>query len=146
MIGEVKTCINLIRLGKMEFDVILGMDWLSACHAYVDSSEKRVIFRMKEIPEFIFEGIKDRHSMPVIPAMRATRLLRQGCQGFLAAIISKLGIDNKLESIPVVKEYPEVLSEELPGLPPEREVEFLIDLISGTALISKAPYRMAPAE
>ena len=86
--GELKTYIDLIRLGKMEFDVILGMNWLSACHAYVDCYEKRVIFRMKGIPKFIFEGIKDIYSMLVITAMRAMRLLRQGCQEFLVIVMS----------------------------------------------------------
>jgi len=60
----------------MEFDVIFGMDWLSACHAYVDYYEKKVIFMMKGFSEFIFRGIKDGHNIPVISAMRATRLLR----------------------------------------------------------------------
>ena len=46
VIGVVKTYINLIRLGKMEFDVILGMDWLPACYAYVDCCEKRLIFQL----------------------------------------------------------------------------------------------------
>ena len=55
MIGEVKTWIDLIRLGGMEYDVILGMDWLSTHHAYVDCHHKRVTFKMKEIPEFTFE-------------------------------------------------------------------------------------------
>ncbi|KAF5472166.1 hypothetical protein F2P56_008905, partial [Juglans regia] len=52
----------------------------------------------------------------------------------------------KLEQIRVVREYPEVFPEDLPGLPPEREVEFTIELAPGTAPISKAPYRMAPSE
>ena len=46
----------------------------------------------------------------------------------------------------MVNEFLEVFPEELPGLPPDREIEFVIDLLPGTALISKAPYRMAPAE
>jgi len=130
----------------MEFDIILGMDRLAACHAYVDCCENRVIFRMKGIPKFIFKGIKERHSMPVISAMRNTRLLRQGYQDFLATFMKEHGVDRKFESIPVVKEYPEVFPRELTGLPPEREVEFLKDLISKTAPISKEPYRMAPAK
>ncbi|RVW29531.1 Transposon Ty3-G Gag-Pol polyprotein [Vitis vinifera] len=44
------------------------------------------------------------------------------------------------------KEYPDVFPEDLPGLPPEREVEFTIDLVPGTGPMSKAPYRMAPVE
>ena len=52
----------------------------------------------------------------------------------------------KIESVPVVCEFPDVFPEELPGLPPIREVEFGIELILGTTPISIAPYRMAPLE
>ena len=52
----------------------------------------------------------------------------------------------KLENIFIVREYPEVFPKDLPGIPPEREVEFGIDLIPGSHPISEAPYRMAPAE
>jgi len=51
-----------------------------------------------------------------------------------------------LENLPVVCEYPDVFPEDLPGMPPDREVEFSIELIPGTAPISKRPYRMPPAE
>ena len=51
-----------------------------------------------------------------------------------------------LEDIPVVCEYPDVFLEELPGKPPDREVEFFIELKPGTTPISKRPYRMPPNE
>ena len=51
-----------------------------------------------------------------------------------------------LEDIPVVHEFPDVFTEELPGMPPDRCVEFIVDLIPGTAPISIRPYRMAPHE
>jgi len=54
--------------------------------------------------------------------------------------------DIKIETIPVVNEFPNVFPKDLPGLPPDRDVEFTIDVISGTAPISKAPYHMATAE
>ncbi|GKB63462.1 putative reverse transcriptase domain-containing protein [Tanacetum coccineum] len=55
--------------------------------------------------------------------------------------------DNKrLEDIPVVKEFPEVFPEDLPGLPPVRQVEFQIDLIPGVAPVARAPYRLAPSK
>ena len=54
--------------------------------------------------------------------------------------------DVKLNDIPIVRDYPNVFPEELPGLPPKIEVEFPIKLVSGTTPISKAPYRMAPLE
>ncbi|KAK1605093.1 hypothetical protein QYE76_028766 [Lolium multiflorum] len=52
----------------------------------------------------------------------------------------------KLEDIPVVNEFQDVFPKELPGMPPDREIEFTIDLIPGTAPIAKAPYKMGPKE
>ena len=52
----------------------------------------------------------------------------------------------ELEAIPVVCEFPDVFPEELPGMPPDREVEFVIELLPGTAPVSKRPYRMPPNE
>ena len=51
-----------------------------------------------------------------------------------------------LEDIRVVNEFPDVFPEELPGMPPEREVEFVIELKPGTAPIAKRPYRMGVKE
>ena len=51
-----------------------------------------------------------------------------------------------MEDIPVVQEFPDVFLDELPGMPPNRQIEFSIDLVPGTTPISIAPYRMAPAE
>jgi hypothetical protein len=51
-----------------------------------------------------------------------------------------------LEEVPVVNEYPDVFPEELPGMPPDRDIEFVIDLIPGTSPIAKRPYRMAASE
>ena len=83
----------------------------------------------------------------MVLAMRALRMLQSGCAGFLASVrdVSK---EQKVEpkDIPVVKEFLDAFPEDLPGLPPDREIEFYIELIPGTAPISKTPYRMAPAE
>ena len=54
--------------------------------------------------------------------------------------------DKSLEEVPVVNEYPDVFPEELPGMPPDRDIEFVIDLVPGTAPIAKRPYRMAASE
>ena len=54
--------------------------------------------------------------------------------------------DLKLEDIPVARDFPDVFLDDLSGLPPEREVEFTIDLEPGTTPISKTPYKMAPVE
>ena len=52
----------------------------------------------------------------------------------------------KLDDTPIVREFPDVFPEDLPGIPIDREIEFSIDLLPGTSPISKAPYRMAPTE
>ena len=51
-----------------------------------------------------------------------------------------------LEEVPVVNEHPNIFPEELPGMPPDRDIEFVIDLVPGTSPIAKRPYRMAASE
>jgi hypothetical protein len=78
--------------------------------------------------------------------MRAYRLLRKGCHAHLAYVSnSKLEL-LKLDKIQVVKEFPDVFPKDLPGLPPDQEIEFSIDLLPRTTPISKAPYQMETVE
>lgn len=78
--------------------------------------------------------------------LRARRLLKKGCTGYLVFLSGKEMVKLTLAEISVVCEYPEVFPKDLPGLPPVREVEFIIDLMPDTAPISRAPYRMASTE
>ncbi|KAA0051866.1 ty3-gypsy retrotransposon protein [Cucumis melo var. makuwa] len=78
--------------------------------------------------------------------MKANKLLSQGTWGILASVVDTREQEVSLSSEPVVREYPDVFPDELPGLPPSREIDFAIELEPGTAPISRAPYRMAPAE
>ena len=89
--------------------------------------------------EFTIEGIQDVHGASIISALKASKLLRQGCRGFIAAMLGKDEIEAKIQNMPVVKEYPDVFLEDISGLPPDREVEFTIDVLPSTAPISKAP-------
>nr|XP_017239892.1 PREDICTED: uncharacterized protein LOC108212682 [Daucus carota subsp. sativus] len=75
----------------------------------------------------------------------AKRLLRQSYEAYLANVIDNQEVP-PIEAIPVVNEFPNVFPDELPGLPPDREVQFAIDLALGTEPVSEAPYRMAPVE
>ncbi|KAA3479736.1 Retrotransposon protein [Gossypium australe] len=74
------------------------------------------------------------------------RYVRKGCDTYLAYVLDTKVSEKKIELVPVVCEYPEVFSEELPGLPPVREVEFAIELVPETSPIYIASYRMAPKE
>ena len=97
--------------------------------------------------ELIFQGSLLAQSSCVISYTKAVKMLQQGCQAFIASV-EQVGQQKPTDfaSIPVVRNFPEVFPEKLPGVPPPREVEFAIDVAPGTEPISKAPYRMAPAE
>ena len=87
-----------------------------------------------------FKGSGHQVTIPTVFAMQAFRMLRKGCQGYLCVIQATEPKDLDLNEIPVAREFVQVLQEVL-GLPPDREIEFTIELIPGTATISKAPYR-----
>ncbi|KAL0537323.1 hypothetical protein IC582_026300 [Cucumis melo] len=138
--------VTLIVLDMLDFDVILGMDWLAANHASIDCSRKEITFNPPSMASFKFKGGGSKSLPQVISAIRASKLLSQGTWGILASVVDTREADVSLSSEPVVRDYPDVFLEELPGLPPHREVEFSIELEPGTVPISRAPYRMAPAE
>ncbi|KAL0556646.1 hypothetical protein IC582_005160 [Cucumis melo] len=138
--------VTLIVLDMLDFDVILGMDWLAANHASIDCSRKEVTFNPPSLASFKFKGGGSKSLPQIISAIRASKLLSQGTWGILASVVDTREADVSLSSEPVVRDYPDVFPEELPGLPPHREVEFAIELEPGTVPISRAPYRMAPAE
>ena len=81
-----------------------------------------------------------------ISAVKARKIIRNGGQGFLAYLINKSQDIVRLEDVRVVKEFPEVFPEELNSLPPDREIEFVIETLPGVMPFSKTPYRMAPVE
>ena len=78
--------------------------------------------------------------------MQARRLLRKGCEAFLALVLDFKKGQIELENILVVKDFPDVFPEELPGIPLVREVDLSIKILPGTTPTSRAPYRMAPTE
>ena len=90
----------------------------------------------------------DKSSAPqnLISAITARKMLRKGCQGYLALVRDTTAEKISISDVPVACEFPDVFPDELPGLPPHREIEFCIDVVSDTAPISMPPYRMAPAE
>ncbi|CAL2228371.1 unnamed protein product [Prunus armeniaca] len=106
----------------------------------------KITLRSPGQPKVIFRG--ERRVLPtcLISAIIAKKLLQKGCKGYLAHIIDIREITLNLEDIPVVREFLDVFPDDLPVLPPEREIEFSIELLPGTNLIYQIPYRMAPTE
>ncbi|GJW28853.1 putative reverse transcriptase domain-containing protein [Tanacetum coccineum] len=94
-------------------------------------------------------GVKNESRLEVISSIRTQGYIDKGCQVFLVQMIKKeetVASGKRIEDVPVVRDFPEVFPEELPGLPPTRQVEFHIELIPGAAPVARAPYRLAPAE
>ena len=85
-------------------------------------------------------------STPMISEMKAERLMRYGCETYLAFVTTSKENNIEMPNILIVREFLDVFPDELPGLLPPREVEFSIELMPGTQPVSKAPYRMAPNE
>ena len=79
---------DLIELDVLDFDVILGMDWLSKNYASIDCHDKCVRFKSKENIEFVFQGERSEVLTRLVSVMKVKRLLDKGCQGFLAYIIN----------------------------------------------------------
>ena len=133
-----------------DFDVIFGMDWLGQHCAHLDWFERRVVFRPVGEREFSFRGNLSLRRQPVLSFLEARSLISSTCPIFLACLVSLTAgesSDSRVPyDVPVVSEFVDVFPDELPGLPPHREVEFGIDLVPGATPISKAPYRLSPAE
>ncbi|KAG8483164.1 hypothetical protein CXB51_022137 [Gossypium anomalum] len=137
---------DLMELPFGEFDLILGMDWLVKHKATLDCAAKRMVLGTTEGDEIMMIGERRDYLSNVISALRAEKWIRKGCEAYLAFVSQTDEEGLTVDKVRTVKEFQDVFSEELPGLPPNREVEFGIDLLPGTAPVSIAPYRMAPKE
>ena len=137
---------DLIKLSFREFDVILAMDWLPSHQVVVDCRMKRVNLRTPIGEEVTFIGERSNHLSNVISATIARTMVRKGCEAYLACVVDAEKVEPSLLYIPIVYDYPNVFPEELLGLPPQREIEFSIDIVPSATLTSITPYRMALVE
>jgi len=126
--------LNLICLPIEGLDVILGMDWLSSNHVVIDCGRRRVVF-------------PDTAGLEFISSNQAVKEIEAGATCYMiVAHAERMSTAEKISRIPVVDEYADVLPDEIPELPPSRDVDFSIHLIPGAVPVSMAPYRMAPTE
>uniref|UniRef100_A0A151UF59 Transposon Ty3-I Gag-Pol polyprotein n=1 Tax=Cajanus cajan TaxID=3821 RepID=A0A151UF59_CAJCA len=133
VVNEKRYKVNLIYLPLVDIDIILGMDWLSANRILIDCANRRLIFPRVEEELLILAG-------------QAESLLRDGAECCLLLAAMSVETERVIVDIDVVRDFAEVFPEEVPGLPPTREMEFSIDLVPGAGPVSVAPYRMAPTE
>ena len=122
------------------------MDWLHSCYASVDGRTRIVHFQFPVKPILEWKGSSVAPMGRLISYLKARKMISKGYLYHLVRVKDFSSESPTLESVPVVSEFPEVFPEDLPGVPPEREIDFGIDLLPDTQPISIPPYRMAPAE
>ena len=120
----VEGVVFLILLEMSDFDVILGIDWLSNHRASMDCFTKKIIFKKLGYPELKFESDKRILPMCVISVLEAKRLLHKDCEAYLAHVIDKSSFEVTLDNVPKVCKFLDVYLEDLSGLPLDRELEF----------------------
>ncbi|GJY22919.1 putative reverse transcriptase domain-containing protein [Tanacetum coccineum] len=96
------------------------------------------------------DGKGEKSKLSITSCTRTQKYIKRGCLVFLAQVTKKeiedKSEEKRLEDVPTVRDFPKVFPEDLPGLPPTRQVEFQIDLVPGAAPVARAPYRLAPSE
>ena len=132
-----------LRITDMsEFDVILRMDFLTTYRVIIDCERRRVTAYTQDGTRVVFQG--DKHD--ILPQT----VYESRCQGQLVGWLASLTLENEerptLDLPRVVCEYVDVFPDELPGLPPQRVVDFGIELHPSTSPISMTPHRMVPVE
>ncbi|GJU20355.1 putative reverse transcriptase domain-containing protein [Tanacetum coccineum] len=117
---------SLLSLNRRSFDVIVGIDWLS--------KRKFVIVCHEKVVEIPLEG------------SRKLRVQGERTLGAAKALMNAKVDEPKVGDISVVRDFVDVFPEDFSGLPPQRQVEFRIDLVYGATSVAKSPYRLAPLE
>ena len=140
------TYVDLVILEMVDFDVILGMTWLSPNFVILDCNAKTVTLAKPGTDPLLWEGDYTSNPVRIISFFRAKKMVSKGCLAFLAHLRDDTTQVPPIESVSIVREFLDVFPADLPVMPPDRDIDFCIDLESGTRPISISPYRMAPAE
>ena len=118
--------IDLIPYDLGSFDVVVGMDWMKAVGAVIDCADKAVC-----IP---------------VGKKKVIKVYGEKSESWEKKVYS-VGVEKiELKTVPVVRDFPDVFPEDLPGLPPSRQMDFRIDLVPNATPVAKSPYRLAPSE
>jgi hypothetical protein len=136
--------LNIIPLGY--YDILIGMDWLDKHHVVLDCHNKKFTCLYGNRKHNIVKGVPRPIYIREISSLQLKRCFRKGCQLYADHVEE---LDNTkgpiLEDFLVLQEF-EYVFQEIPGLPPMREIYFSIDLVPGSSLVSKEPYRMSTPE
>ncbi|GJS78878.1 putative reverse transcriptase domain-containing protein [Tanacetum coccineum] len=135
--------IDLMHVELGSFDVIVGMDWLAKHHAVIVCDERIVCIPYRdEVLIIEGDGCKggSKSKLRIISSTKTQKYIQKGCLVYLDQVTTKRSDDEsgekRLEDVPIVRDFPKVFPEDLPGLPPTPQVEFQIDLVPGAAPVA----------
>jgi hypothetical protein len=134
---------NLVVISLESFDVILGMFWLTQYHAVISCFWKTVSLQVPSGREVVFLGSSPKYTLSLSQLLLDHRSEKSG---ILFSMMVESEAVLRVQDIRVVCDFADVFPVELPGILPERDAAFEIQLVPGTQPICKAPYRMAPKE
>eukprot|EP00253_Pinus_taeda_P013110 PITA_13110 len=138
--------LNVLPLGS--YDILIGMDWLEKHWSLVNCKTKTIYYKDDLGQQQELQGIKHPVQIRPITASQLTKCLRKKCQIYAIQVgyANQKDKMSALGNIPMVQEFADVFPEEVPGLPPKRDIDFTIELIPRAAPVSRAPYRMSVLE
>ncbi|XP_070010713.1 uncharacterized protein [Nicotiana sylvestris] len=139
------TMADLIKLGMVDFDVIIGMDCLYSCFVKLDCRNRTMRLEFPNQPAVEGRGIMWCQKIGLFLTL-SHEVDYKGCIYHLVRVTNTDAEAPTLESVSVVNESPDVFPDELPGIPPDREIDFVIVVMPGTQSISIPPYRIAPTK
>nr|GEX25598.1 putative reverse transcriptase domain-containing protein [Tanacetum cinerariifolium] len=137
--------IDLMPIELGTFDIIVGMDWLVERDALIVCGKKEVYVPYKN-KTLVVKSDSSVSQLKVISCIKARKYIERGSQLFIAQVTEKEPVKKQLQDLPVICNFPEVFLDDLPRLPPPRQVEFKIELIPGAGPVARMPYCLAPSE
>jgi hypothetical protein len=146
--GKVTGCI--LNLGEFvtraNLYIMIGMDWLESHEVILNYNMKQLSLVDDEGHRRMLVGRNQGVSLRFISSLQLRKSMRKRCKLYAILALNEKGVAEGLEHLPVVREFVDVFLEELLGMPPERELEFTIDLKPRTELIARTTYQMSTSE
>ncbi|XP_070056852.1 uncharacterized protein [Nicotiana tomentosiformis] len=141
-----ETRVDLLLLDMTDFEVILGMDWLSMYHVVLDCHAKTTTLAMSDLPRLEWRGSSISTSSRFISFLKARHMVEKGCLAYLAYVRDTATETPMIDSVPMVQKFFDVFPSDLPRMLLDRDIKFNIDLAPRTQPISIPPYCMTLKE
>ena len=141
---ETQVKLNVLLLGS--YDVLIGMDWMEKHKVVLNCFEKTFACLDDKGEVVKVKGIPRKVSVRQFFTLQMKKFVRKGCKVFVVHVMNDKCMNKedklKFDDIPILQEFSDVFLEEIPRLPPKRELDFTIELVPGAIPNSKAPYWM----